>query len=223
MRLVRRRAIIEIHSECGVWRSVEHRHDDGRLNRELSAVRLGTRWNLAFPPPARWSGMLDNEFPSGAQNRNVAGGGAPPAQVGRAQDRRPGTRGMGGGTRSAVSTSRRAHSATGPFVICRIAVSASRGGRLLGAAPMLAASSRADSSAHITSSTFPGSIMASQVNGGLMDIHTEPRTTVTTTVAPTPCMPLTQTLRGIPQPVYATCPLATPSGRVCGFAEGLTT
>jgi hypothetical protein len=68
---------------------------------------------------------------------------------------------------------------------------------------------RADSSARITSSTFAGSMMASQINGGLRDIHTVPRTTVTSTVASTPCMLLTRTRRGIPRPAYMTCPSVT--------------
>jgi hypothetical protein len=62
----------------------------------------------------------------------------------------------------------------------------------------LLASSRASSSIDITSSTFPGSMIASHENGGEIDSQTVPRTTVTTTVASTPAMPLTRTLRGVP-------------------------
>lgn len=58
------------------------------------------------------------------------------------------------------------------------------------------ASSRASPRTCINSSTFPGSIIASQVNGGTIDIHTAPRCIVTTTVATTPSRPLTTTLRG---------------------------
>jgi hypothetical protein len=50
----------------------------------------------------------------------------------------------------------------------------------------------------ITSSTFSGSMIASQVNGGEIDNHTASRTTVTMTVASTPRIPLTRILLGIP-------------------------
>jgi hypothetical protein len=43
-------------------------------------------------------------------------------------------------------------------------------------------------------------MIASQVNGGTMDIHTYPGYVVTTTVAATPSRPLTETLRGNPYP-----------------------
>jgi hypothetical protein len=64
---------------------------------------------------------------------------------------------------------------------------------------MLAASPRADSSVRITLSTFPGSKMASQVNGGLIDIHTVPCATVIMTDASIPCIPLTQTCAEFPR------------------------
>jgi hypothetical protein len=41
-------------------------------------------------------------------------------------------------------------------------------------------------------------MIASQVNGGEIDIHTVPCTTLTTTVTSTPCTSVTRTLRGIP-------------------------
>lgn len=69
---------------------------------------------------------------------------------------------------------------------------------LLLRAAMLVASFRASSRACMTSSILLGVMMASQVNGGEIDIHTLPCTTVTTTVASAPCMPLTEILRGIP-------------------------
>lgn len=50
----------------------------------------------------------------------------------------------------------------------------------------------------MSSSTFPHSIIAFQVKGGTMDIHTSPRYVVTTTVAATPARPFTTTLRGMP-------------------------
>lgn len=62
---------------------------------------------------------------------------------------------------------------------------------------MLVASSRASSSACITSLTLQGVMMASQVNGGEIDIHTLPCATVTTTVASVPWVALTKILRGI--------------------------
>jgi hypothetical protein len=88
---------------------------------------------------------------------------------------------------------------------------------------ILLASSRAASSAAITSSTLPGSIMASQVNNGEIDSHTLPCTTVTTMVASSPWQALTETFRGIPQPVYVTWPLAKSSGCGCCFGDGLVT
>jgi hypothetical protein len=58
----------------------------------------------------------------------------------------------------------------------------------------LSASSRAVPSTCISSSTFPGSMMASQVKGGWMDSHTVSRYTVTVTVASIPLPPFTEIL-----------------------------
>ncbi len=62
------------------------------------------------------------------------------------------------------------------------------------------------------SSTFPGSMIASQVNGGEIDIHTVPPTTVTTTAASTPSVPATRTLRGTPAIARAARPRGTHPG-----------
>lgn len=82
--------------------------------------------------------------------------------------------------------------------------------RPLRAAAIFVASSRATASTEISSSTFPGSMIASQVNGGEIDIHTLPRTTATTTVVLTFSMPLTETLRGIPACLVITTSSITP-------------
>lgn len=66
------------------------------------------------------------------------------------------------------------------------------------AIPGCFASSRANPSACINSSTVPGSMIASQVNAGTIDIHTCPWHVVMVTVAGTPSLPLVETLRGIP-------------------------
>ncbi len=49
-------------------------------------------------------------------------------------------------------------------------------------------------------------MMASPVNGGDIDIHTVPCTTLTTTLTSTPCIPVTRTLRGMPMLVRAIRP-----------------
>ena len=82
-------------------------------------------------------------------------------------------------------------------MFARSAVVSPRNARTLWAVAACAASSRARSSMDITSSTCPSFMIASQVNGGEIDSHTVSRTAVTTTVAGTPCRPVTETLRGI--------------------------
>ncbi len=76
---------------------------------------------------------------------------------------------------------------------------------------ILVASSRANPSVCISSSTFLGSMIASQVKAGVMDNHTFPCRAITITVASTPLLPFTETLR-CTEPVYVACPVVASGG-----------